>query len=304
MNQTLRENLTSYLFILPFAFIFIIFLGLPFIYSFVLSFHEVTDYSNVFGGLKFVGFKHYIHLFKDPAFIWALIVTFYYALLSIPFGIIVSLFLAILVRNKMPGIKIYRSAFFLPFVLDAFVVGVVWTFIYAPRYGVLVQLLKALGITVFYNTGFLGNPVTALPSIVFAMTLKNAGFGMILYMAALDNIPREVVEAAELDGAWGFKKLRYITIPMIKPVTLFLAIIGIIGALSAFAEFYAMTGGGPIVQRFGTPVGATKVTGLYLFEHFSNLRLGLAAATSFILLAISLSISLISLKKYGGRVGE
>jgi len=304
MISSVKEELKSYSFLLPFAFIFFVFLGFPFIYSFLLSFHKVTDYSNVFGGLKFIGFKHYLFLFKDPNFWWALIVSLLYAILSIPLGIIISLGLALLLRRRFPLFSIYRTLFFLPFILDAFVVGIVWTFIYAPRYGILVHLFKALKFTLFYETGFLGNPNTALPSIVFAMALKNAGFGMILYLAALENISPEIFEAAELDGAKGVKKLSHILLPLLRPVTLFLVVIGVIGSLSAFAEFYAMTGGGPIVYHWGTPLGATKVSGLYLFEHFSNLKLGLAAATSFSLLFISLSFSLLALKYFGRRVGE
>jgi ABC-type sugar transport system permease subunit len=304
MTSSLREELKSYSFILPFAVIFFIFLGFPFVYAFLLSFHKVTDYSDVFGGLRFIGLKHYLFLFKDINFWWSLIISFLYASLSIPFGISISLGLALLLKRRFPLFSVYRALFFLPFILDAFVVGIVWTFIYAPRYGILVQLFKFLGFGLFFETGFLGNPNTALPSVVFAMTLKNSGFGMILYLAALENISPEIFEAAELDGARGIRKLTSILLPLLKPVTLFLVIVGVIGSLSAFAEFYAMTGGGPIVYHWGTPLGATKVSGLYLFEHFSNLKLGLAAATSFSLLIISLSFSLLSLKLFGRRVGE
>lgn len=304
MISSVGEEVKSYFFLFPFALIFFIFLGFPFIYSFLLSFHKVTDYSNVFGGLKFIGFKHYLFLLKDIHFWWALIVSLLYAFISIPLGIFISLSLALLLRRRFPLFSIYRAAFFLPFILDAFVVGIVWTFIYAPRYGILVHLFKLMGLSLFYETGFLGNPNTALPSVVFAMALKNAGFGMILYLAALENISPEIFEAAELDGARGFKKLSHILFPLLRPITLFLVVVGVIGSLSAFAEFYAMTGGGPIVYHWETPLGATKVSGLYLFEHFSNLKLGLAAATSFSLLLISLSFSLLALKFFGRRVGE
>jgi len=291
MKKGVRDNINAYSFILPFAFIYMVFLFLPFIYSIYLSFNQVTDFSDVFGGLSFVGLKNYLFLFRDKEFWWALVVTLYYALIIIPLNIVVSLLLAILLRKRYRLNSMYRTFFFLPFVLDAFVVGIVWTFIYAGRYGLLVNILKPL-IGSIYETGFLGNAKTVMPSVALAMTLKGAGFGMILYIAALDGIPKEVYEAAELDGATGLKKLWYITLPLIQPVTTFMVIIGIIGALSAFAEFYAMTGGGPIVYKWGTPLGMTKVTGLYLFNHFSNLRLGLAAATSFVLLVLALGLSI------------
>ncbi len=294
MNR-LRENLISYAFIAPFLFIFLIFLGFPFIYSLVLSFHKVTNFQDVFGGLQFVGLKNYTYILKDTRFWWALLVTLYYAALIIPGGIILSLGLALLMRVPFRINSIYRAGYFLPFVLDAFVVGIVWTFLLSGRYGIVTNMMKPL-IGGIYRTGFLGNAATALPSIATAMVLKGAGFGMILYIAAMQNIPKEIYEAASLDGASGLKRIFHITMPLLKPVTTFLVIMGIIGSLSAFAEFYAMTGGGPTVFHFGTPLGMTKVTGLYLFDFFSELKLGKAAAVAFILLIITLSISLIYAK--------
>ncbi len=301
MNNSLKEQVASYLYIGPFLLVFLIFIGFPFIYAFFLSFHQVTTLSDVFGGLKFVGFSNYLSILKDPKFHWALIVTAYYAVLIIPMNIAFSLLLASLMRVPFRLNSVFRTGFFLPFVLDAFVVGIVWTFLLSGRFGIITNLLKPLISESVYRQGFLGTPATSMPSVATAMVLKGGGFGMILYLAAMQNIPREVYEAASIDGASGLKKFFYITLPLLKPVTTFMVITGLIGAISAFAEFYAMTGGGPTVYKFGMPQGMAKVTGLYLFDFIQTLRLGKAAALAFILLVITLSISLLYARLQRGK---
>ncbi len=289
------DKLTPYLFILPFTLIFIVFLGFPFLYALYLSFHRVVNLSNVFGGLQFVGLKNYTQLLGGFDFWWSFGLTLVYAILLIPPNIILAILIArALVRDTRLN-RAYRTLFFLPFVLDVFVVGVVWTLIYTTPYGVLPQLLNRIGIGV-PSGGFLGNPYLALPSIAFAIVLKNIGFGIVLFTAAFGNIPKEVYEAAELDGAVGWKKTYYITLPLVKPIVAFLVVVGFMGALSGFAEIYAMTGGGPAVQVFGHIAKATKITGYLLFENLQTLKLGPASALSFVLLVFALAFSLVSLR--------
>lgn len=281
------------MFVLPFALMFFVFLLLPFFYAFYLSFFKITDFSNIFGGLEFVGFKNYLYVFKDKEFIYSILLSLKYALLMIPLNIILSIILAMALKEDIKLNRVYRTLFFMPFVLDTFVVGVVWTILYAGRYGFLVQLLKPIIPESLYNTGFLGNASTAMPAVVLAVALKNVGFGTILYTASLNNISADIEDAAKIDGARGFKKFFSITFPLVKNTTTFLVITGVIGAFSAFSEFFAMTGGGPIVEKWGEPLGATKVAGYYLYNHITNLRLGIASATSFVLLVLTLVISII-----------
>ncbi len=289
----MRKNIKNLFFVLPFAIIFVVFLLFPFFYSFYLSFFKLMDFSKIFTNLKFVGFRNYLFVLKDKEFLYSVWLSIKYALILIPMNILLSLFLASLLRGDLKINRLYRSLFFMPFVLDAFVVGVVWTIIYAGRYGVLVNLLKPIIPESIYRTGFLGNPNLAMPAVAVAIVLKNGGFGTILYTAALNNISPDIEDACKIDGATGLKKFIFITFPLVKHTTTFLVITGVIGAFSAFSEFFAMTGGGPIVYKWGEPLGATKVSGYYLFNHISNLRLGIASATSFILLIITLTISII-----------
>ncbi|MFA5479588.1 MAG: sugar ABC transporter permease [Candidatus Muiribacteriota bacterium] len=316
-SRKAHETVESLVFLAPFLVVFGLFLAYPIIYSLYLSFHKVGDLSSVFSSLEFVGLSHYSELFKDTEFWWSLVITFVYSLISIPFGISFALMLALLLNNKLPGKTFFRSAYFLPNVLDILVVSMIWTLIYSAPYGYLLQFIGKIAdmniwiissvFNSFYNffskTGFLGNPFTALPSIIFALTLKGAGFGMVLFLAAIQNIPGDIYEAADIDGASKIRKFYHITLPLLKPILLFMVITGVIGSLNAFTEIYIMTSGGPNVTIGesvpffgGTTQGATKVTGYYLFRKFRDLKLGYAAAMSYILLFITIFITFLNMK--------
>jgi multiple sugar transport system permease protein len=291
-----RDNLVSYSFLAPFLVVFAVFLAYPVFYSLYLALHKVpADSFDIFGGLIFVGFANFAKLFGDTRFWWSVLMTLYYAALIIPSGIAASLSLALLLNNRLRAVAFYRSAFFMPYVLDMLVVGIVWTLIYSPHVGVLVRLLEAVGITAFTERGFLGMSASAMPSVVLANVLKGAGFGMILYLSAIQNIPRSLYEAAEIDGATTWQRFRNITLPLVKPITFFMIIVGTIGALNAFVEVYAMTSGGPNVDVGGRALGATWVTGYYVFDTFYNqFKLGYAAAMSYVLLALTLIITFVN----------
>jgi len=291
-----RENLSAYIFIAPFLIIFLVFLAYPVFYSLYLALHRVpTDSFDVFNSLRFVGLANFQLLFSDTKFWWSVLMTLYYAALIIPSGIAVSLALALLLNNRLKAVAFYRSAFFMPYVLDMLVIGIVWTLIYSPHVGVLVRIFESVGITAFSERGFLGMAGTAMPAVVLTNVLKGAGFGMILYLSAIQNIPQSLYEAASIDGASGWQRFRSITLPLVKPITFFMVIIGTISALNAFVEVYAMTGGGPNVDVGGKALGATWVTGYYVFDTFYNqFRLGYAASMSYVLLALTLVVTFIN----------
>ena len=296
-RAALRENVSALVFLSPFIAIFLVFLAYPLFYSFYLSLNKVTTPVNVFEHLRFVGLENFVALAKDGLFRWSLLMTLYYAALIVPLGIAASLLLAVLLHNKLRFHSLFRTAFFLPYVLDLFVVGIVWTFIYSPHYGILTRILESVGIHYFSEQGFLGRAGTAMPAVVLVNVLKGAGFGMILYLAALQNIPESVYEAAEVDGATWWQKLRLITIPLLNPITLFMVIVGAVAALNAFVEVYAMTAGGPSVDVAGKAYGSTWVTGYYLFDTFYvKFKLGYAAAMSCVLFAIAVVVSLVNIR--------
>lgn len=308
-----RETVSSLAFLSPFLVLFSVFLIFPIVYSFYLSFF---DAGRGFGlsNLEFIGLENYVQILgwhfedgqfrlNDPAFWWSLAVTLLYGGLSIPLGISAALALALLLHNKLFGRNFFRSAYFLPNILDMLVVGVIWTLIYAPKYGALAQIASSfMGPDNFFNNeGMLANPYTALPAVIIAMVLKGAGFGMVLFLAALQNIPEAVYEAADIDGASKWEQFWLITLPLLKPILFFMGVTGIIGALNAFTEIYAMTAGGPQIVLGNETLGSTSVAGYYLYKQFEGGRYGYAAAISYVLLAITLILTWIQNKYFSGE---
>jgi multiple sugar transport system permease protein len=298
-----HESLVGYLFLSPFLVAFLVFLGYPILYSLFLSFHKTTvftDWYNIFGDMKWAGLSNYTQLlFNDFEFWWSLYRTLVYAALIIPSQIIAGFALAVLMREKFPGRGFFRGSLFMPHILDVFVVGTIWVLLYSPNYGLFDVLLSRLGVDYFSSTGVLGNTWFALPAIAFALVLKSAGFGMILFLAAMNNIPDSVYEAADIDGATFWQKHRHVTLPLVKPIVLFLVITGLMGVLNAFTEIYAMAAtkyaqGGPYIEVLGHSVGVTKVSGFYLYKTFEQGDYGLAAAMSFLLLIVALVISAVN----------
>jgi multiple sugar transport system permease protein len=288
-----RDVMLAALYLTPFLCVFAVFLGYPLVYSVYISLHQVTLRTNlfdVFGNMTFVGLGNYLHILQNFEFWWSLVVTLLYMAVSIPLGILVALVLATVLSNKLKGATLFRSAFFMPYVLDMLVIGMIWRLIYSPG-GLLDALLGKLGITLFHDTGFLGSPKTALVAVALAMVIKGAGFGMVLFLTAMQNISPNIYEAADIDGLTGLQKFRYLTLPLVKPVILFMTVTGIMASLNAFTEFYIMTEGNPVSTVFGHTVGVTKITGYYLFSKFSEMRYGYSAAMSYFLLAFALMLS-------------
>ena len=231
-----------------------------------------------------------------------MILTLFYAGMTIPGTIFVSLLLALILNSGLFGKAFFRSAFFLPNVLDMLVVGFIWQLIYSPKFGILTRLLdRYMGIDAFHETGFLGDPLIALPAIAFAMILKGSGFGMILFLASLGNISPALYEAAALDGANKWEAFFNITLPLLKPTILFLIVTGVMASLNGFTEIYAMTdarGGPTFVDGTGLfmseTLGATKIAGFYLWERFSFGQYGYAAAMSYLMLIFALLVSYVN----------
>ncbi|RME93296.1 MAG: sugar ABC transporter permease [Candidatus Hydrogenedentota bacterium] len=291
-----RETLSAYSYLLPFLTVFGIFLAFPVVYSIWISLHKVTLTTNlyhVFSDMKFAGLANYKEIWNNVEFWWSLIVTILYMILTIPTGIFLSMILAVLLNQKIKWASFFQSAYFLPNILDMLVIGLIWKFMYSPD-GLFDTFFMKIGIDFFHETGFLGNPWTALPAIAMAMVLKGAGFGMVLFLTALKNISPNIFEAADLDGLTWWQKFRYIQAPLLKPIVLFLAITGTMACLNAFTEFYIMTEGRPISTFLGETVGVTKITGYYLFEKFTQIKYGYAAAMSYFLFVFALIISYIN----------
>lgn len=300
-----RDALWGYFFIAPFLLVAAVFLFFPVAYSFYLSLRETGLYASwfdEFGDMRFVGMANYRALLTSPVFWYSLAATGIYALLFIPASIAAALALALVLNDtKLRFRKVFRGLFFLPHVFDVFVVGIIWLLLYNPTAGPIAAFFRLLGIDWFTKNGFVDNPVTILPSIAFAMVLKGMGFGMVLFMAALNNIPESVFEAADIDGATGRQKLVHVTIPMLRPMILFLAVTGLVGVLNAFTEFYALTNatGGPGFSFFGHTVQAARVSGLHMYRLFDESFYGSAAAMSFLILLVALVVAWVNFRVLG-----
>ncbi len=325
MRRKTADTVVAYMFLSPFLVVFVVFLGWPVFYSFWLSLHKTTIYSDwyaVFSDMKWVGLENYVRIITQDTRFWtALFFTLCYALLTIPTGMALSLALALALHNELKGKELFRSAYFLPNVLDVLVVGIIWVLIYSPEYGLAETMIRSaaswigsaaawvcgdparaasiarrLALWLIPQGGYLGNPWTVLPSIALAMVLKGAGFGMVLFLTAMNNIPSSVYEAAEIDGASEWQKLRYITLPLLKPIILFMVVTGLMASLNAFSEIYAMTNstGGPSTQVAGITIQPANLAGFYLFTTFERGQYGYAAAISFVMLVVAIGISLVS----------
>jgi multiple sugar transport system permease protein len=276
-----RSNLSViFIFLAPALSAILFFFIIPVIAAFLISFTDFDIYTlGDFRRIRFIGFGNYIKLFQDELFFKALFNTFYFVLVGGPLSILVSLSTALLLNSKLVKFKkIFRTIYFLPVVTTIVAVAIVWRYLYHPRMGLLNYMLSLIGIN---PIDWLGDPVYAMPAIILLAVWKNFGYNMILFIAGLQNIPTELYEAAELDGASGWFKFKSITLPLLAPTTFFTSIITMIGYFQLFAEPYVMTQGGPL--------NSTLSIVLYMYqEGFRWWNIGYSVSIAFVLFIIIL----------------
>jgi multiple sugar transport system permease protein len=276
-----KEAIDGYLFITPWLVGFLIFTLGPLVASVFLSFTK----WDIFSAPEFVGMANYTNLFADPLFKKSLYNTFYYAIFSIPLGMAGGLFLAILLNQKVKGLPIFRTLFYLPSVTSGVAVALLWKWIFNPEFGIANLILNRFGLP---SLQWLSSPRWAMPALII-MSLWGVGGGMLIYLAGLQGIPQQLYEAAELDGAGWWSCFTKITLPMLSPTLFFQLIMGIIGSFQVFTQVYVMTQGGP--------ANATLVYVLYLYKNaFQWWKMGYASALAWILFAIVMIFTLIQFK--------
>lgn len=250
--------------------------------SFALSFTE----WNLIAPPQFVGLANFRDLVTDPTFWQALWNTAYYVAGSVPGIVGVSLGLALILNRGIRGIKIFRTVYFLPVVSSMVAVGIMWRWLFNAQYGLINTGLGVVGIE---PINWLGSPTWAMPALIIVTVWREIGFYMIIFLAALQGVPRHLVEAARLDGAGPWQRFWGVTFPMISPVTFFVSIMAMINTFQAFDYMYVMTEGGP---RDST---LTLVYYLYRqgFEYF---RTGYASAIALVLFVIILLITILQWK--------
>lgn len=270
-----------YLFLLPAAVVLVIFFFIPFFQTFLLSF---LDYSHNIYKPEFIGLENYINLFKNPIFYKVLWNTFIYLFVAVPILAIVPLFLAILINQKIKGVTLYKILIYLPVIVSIVVAAIAFKWLYADQ-GILNYLVTKLGME---PIGWLTDPNCALYSVIIVTIWKGIGYYMIIYLAALMSVPKELYEACDIDGANFLTKHLTVTVPHIMPTIALVTTISAISAMKVFAEIYVMTKGGPL--------NSSKTIVYYIYERaFENLDLGFASAMAVVLLIIVMIFSLINI---------
>jgi multiple sugar transport system permease protein len=286
-------NAAGWLFVAPALALIFVFFFLPVGASLLLSLtdfdiYAVGDPSNA----RFVGAANYSRLFHSPEFWSALKNTFIFALVGGPLTVGASLAAAMLVNAKATRFRgFFRTVYFIPFVTTLVAVSVVWRYMYHPQYGLIDYTLAKVGVK---GPDWLGDPHWALAAIILMSVWKNFGYNMLIFIAGLQSIPTELYEAAQLDGAGPMLRFRHVTLPMLGPTLLFVAVITMIGYFQLFAEPYVMTQGGPL--------GSTTSMVLLMYqEGFRWWRMGYAAALAFVLFGVMLLWTLVQARLQRGR---
>jgi len=281
-RKRLREALVAYGFISPWLIGFVLFMGGPIVASLVLSFFR----WKLIEPPVFVGLDNYVEMFTaDPLFPQSLKVTGLYVLIAIPAGQVLALWLALLLNQKIRFLGFWRSLFYLPSVIGGVAVTVLWLWMYQPDYGVINSLLELVGLK---GPNWLYSENWSLPALMIK-SLWGIGGSMVIYLAGLQGVPRELQEAAQVDGAGEVQMFFKITLPMLTPVIFFNVIMAIILGIQTFVEPYLMTLGGPS--------NTTLFLGLYLYQAaFRFLKMGYASAMAWIMFIIIMTVTLIQFK--------
>lgn len=282
-----REFWAGMLFAMPWILGVLFFLAYPMVASFYYSF---TRYD-IPKTPEFIGLANYVKMLTDDRFFpKALYNSFYLTAIGIPVQLIFALLCALLLNLKIKGQAIWRTIYVLPNLMPAVVMAILWNWILNPRLGLVNNMLKAVGIK---GPLWFASPEWSKPSMIIMLTW-GVGFMTILYLAALQGVPKEMYEAAEIDGASSIQRFFSITIPMISPVTLFQLVTGIIWSLGFFTQAYLLGGGG---QNPGQPQGSLLFYGLYLYiQAFEYLKMGYASALAWFLFLISAVVTLVIIK--------
>jgi len=277
-TQRRQDLLTAFLCLLPWIIGFLSFTLGPMIFSFSLSFFD----ADLLTRNVFVGASNFGELFADPLFLQSLKVTAIYAFVSVPLGVVTALAVALLLNQKIAGLSVWRTVYYMPALISGVAVSVLWLQIFNPRMGLLNGILKVFGIE---GPKWIFDSTWALPSLII-MSIWGVGATMLLYLAGLQSIPTDLYEAAKVDGANSVRRFWHVTVPMLTPTIFFNAVIGIIAAFQFFTPAFVMTGGGPN--------NATLSMVLFLYRKaFQQTRFGYASAIAWVLFAIIITFTLL-----------
>jgi multiple sugar transport system permease protein len=278
-HQARHSTPVADLFVLPYLAAFVLFRFGPAVAGFLIS---LTNWKFI-GTPAWVGLANYQSLATDSQFIKSLTNTGYFMLLTAPPLILLGLFLALLVDQRLHGRTITRTAIFMPYVVMSTVVGVIWLWIFNKESGILNYYLGLFGIR---PVAWLTDPLSAMPAVAIATLWWTVGFNMIIFLAGLQDVPQELEDAARVDGAGEFAVFRFITLPLLAPATFVVVMLTLINTFQVFDQIYVMTGGGPSL--------ATLTVIMYLYNQaFTAFRLGYGSAVAYVVLAVLVALAII-----------
>lgn len=285
----LQKASAPYIFILPGVAFYLMVTIVPMITGFWMSFH---NWSIIRPTQPWVGLANYRKLLADPLFWTSMKNTLTYSVGVVPLQMVLALLVALLLNTGIKGKKFFRLLYYLPVITPLSIAAVIWTWMYHPNLGVFNQIVSIIGLQ---PQDWLGDPNWAMFSVILVAIWSGIGYRMVVYLAALQGIPRAYYEAAAIDGAGRWDAFRYITLPLLKPTTLYILVTSVISSFQVFGLINVLTGGGPL--------DATQVVVSYIFKRaFGDLQFGLAAAMSFVLFGIILLITVIQWKFLGREV--
>jgi multiple sugar transport system permease protein len=282
LSLAAKEALWGYGFISPWIVGLIVFTAGPILASLYLSFTRYT----VLRPPVWVGTRNYVRAFTDDRLFWtSLVNTGYYTLLSVPLRIFTGFLLAILLNTKIRGMTVFRSLYYLPSIVPVVATSMLWLFIFMPHLGLADYVLALAGMR---SPGWLQSTTWSKPTLIF-ISMWSVGQGMVIYLAGLQDVPQELYEAADIDGAGMWRKFINITIPMVSPTIFFNLVMGVIGAFQVFSMAYIMTDGGPM--------NSTLFFNLYTYRNaFVFLQMGYASMLSWVLFIFVLILTVLIFK--------
>ncbi|GAB7306619.1 MULTISPECIES: carbohydrate ABC transporter permease [Enterococcus] len=289
MNQNKKNifannHYSGYLFIAPQILLMLIFIIYPVIKGFKMSFYEVYGMDSYF-----VGFENFKNLFTDPVFLKSIFNTILFVVAIVVLTIVFALFVATSVFDKNSKyVSFIRGSYYLPVMVSMVVMSIIWNFLLNPSNGLISYMLGNAGIK---DVNLLGNPMTVMPVIIFVTFVGNVGQAIILYLATMIGLPEDYFEAAQLDGATRWQRIKYILIPLMKPTTAYLTVINIIAVLKIFVVIQLLTGGGPN--------NASVTMMYYLYQNaFVYNNTGMASSIGVLMFIIALLFSIPQLKSF------
>jgi len=277
-----KETAAGYLFLLPALGGILVFILGPVVAAIALSFTK----WDLLTPAKFIGLSNYQELIQDPMFRKVMLNTLIFTGASVPLSLILSLGLALALNQKIKGIVIFRTIYFLPVVSSMVAVSLVWRWLYNPNYGLLNYFLNLLHLP---SVNWLFSTTWAMPAVILMSVWKGLGYNMVIFLAGLQGIPQMYYESAKIDGAGKFQAFKNITLPLLSPTTFFVLVISIISSFQVFDQIFVMTSGGP--------AHATEVIIYYIYHNaFQIFRMGYASALAFCLFIIIFALTLLQIR--------